>query len=49
VLQFQEDFENASLSEVNAVIDYIKAVNALRQAEGVLLEARNIPWPGVAS
>lgn len=45
VLQFQEDFENASLSEVNAVIDYIKAVNALRQAEGVLLEVRNIPWP----
>ena len=39
VLQFQSDFESASLAEVNAVVAYIQAVNRLQQLEGSLLEA----------
>lgn len=39
VLQFQQDFENASLAEVNATLAYIQALNALSSREGTLLEA----------
>lgn len=38
VLQFQQDFENASLAEVNATLAYIQALNALSSREGTLLE-----------
>ncbi len=44
VLQFQSDFEAASLSEVNAIIEHIRAVNQLQRAEGQLLEALGVPW-----
>lgn len=42
VLQFQSDFESASLAEVNAIVAYIQAVNQLQQAEGTLIEALGI-------
>lgn len=45
VLQFQSDFESASLAEVNAVVAYIQAVNRLQQAEGTLLEVLQLDWP----
>lgn len=38
VLQFQQDFENASLAEVNATLAYIQALNALASREGTLLK-----------
>jgi len=44
VLQFQSDFEQASLAEVNAVIEHIRAINRLQKAEGTLLEAVGISW-----
>lgn len=44
VLQFQTDFVSASLEEVNAIVNYIQAVNRLQQLEGSLLEAQQIPW-----
>lgn len=44
VLQFQSDFESASLSEVNAIVAYIQAVNQLQQSEGTLLEALGVEW-----
>jgi len=44
VLQFQSDFESASLAEVNAIVAYIQAVNQLQQAEGTLLEALQLDW-----
>jgi len=44
VLQFQRDYEQASLNEINATVDYIKSVNELAQLEGVLLENNNIVW-----
>ncbi len=44
VLQYQKDFEEASLNEVNAIIDYIKSVNNLSEVEGTLLENNNIVW-----
>lgn len=46
VLQFQSDFEAAALAEINAVVDHIRAVNALRRAEGQLLEALAVQWEG---
>ncbi|MFN8673929.1 MAG: TolC family protein [Candidatus Sericytochromatia bacterium] len=36
VLQFQRDYENASLSEVNALIDYIKSQNDIFEVSGTL-------------
>lgn len=44
VLQYQNDFENASLNEVKAIIDFIKSVNALYATEGILLESYNLSW-----
>lgn len=44
VLQFQSDFEAAALAEVNAVVEHIRAVNALQRAEGRLLEVLDVPW-----
>ncbi len=44
VLQFQSDFQSASLSEVNAVIAYIQAINQLQQSEGSLLDLLNLNW-----
>lgn len=37
VLQFQQDFENASLAEVNATLSYIQALNSLARQEGTLI------------
>ncbi len=39
VLQFQQDFENASLAEVNVTLAYVQAVNNLKNQEGQLLKA----------
>lgn len=44
VLQFQSDFQSASLSEVNAVVAYIQAINQLQQTEGSLLDLLNLNW-----
>lgn len=44
VLQFQTDFVQASLDEVNAIVQYIQAINQLQRSEGTLLEAQNIKW-----
>lgn len=44
VLQFQTDFVQASLDEVNAIVQYMQAINHLQQTEGTLLEAQNIRW-----
>lgn len=44
VLQFQTDFVQASLDEVNAIVQYIQAINQLQQSEGTLLEAQKIEW-----
>lgn len=44
VLQFQRDSENASLSEINALIDYIKSQNAIFETDGTLLEKNNLIW-----
>lgn len=50
VLQFQTDFVEASLDEVNAIVQYIQAINQLQQSEGTLLESQKIEWdtPGVS-
>lgn len=44
VLQFQSDYQSASLAEVNAVVAYIQAINQLQQSEGSLLEVLNLHW-----
>jgi outer membrane protein len=44
VLQFQSDFESASLAEVNAVVENIRAINQLQKTEGTLLEAVGLKW-----
>lgn len=44
VLQFQTDYVNASLDEVNAIVQYIQAINQLQQLEGTLLESQKIEW-----
>ncbi|PKL77468.1 MAG: hypothetical protein CVV27_05360 [Candidatus Melainabacteria bacterium HGW-Melainabacteria-1] len=44
VLQFQTDFVQASLDEVNAIVQYTQAINQLQRSEGTLLEARRIEW-----
>lgn len=44
VLQFQRDFENSSLNEINALIDYIKAQNTIFKTDGTLLEKNNLIW-----
>lgn len=44
VLQFQTDFVNASLDEVNAIVQYTQAINQLQQFEGTLLEAQKVEW-----
>ncbi len=38
VLTFQDDLANAELSEVNALLDYLKALVALEKSQGTLLE-----------
>jgi len=47
VLQFQSDFESASLAEVNAVVENIRAINQLQRAEGTLLEAVGLQWENI--
>lgn len=42
VLQFQEDYEQASLQEVQATIEYLQAQTRLEQVQGTLLEARGL-------
>lgn len=44
VIQFQNDYQQASLNEIDATIDYINAVNALYKTEGTLLEKNGIVW-----
>ena len=44
VLQFQSEFESASLAEVNAVVAYTQAINQLQRSEGSLLEILNVRW-----
>ena len=38
VLQYQRDFEQAGLNEVNAITDYLKSLNTLEQSEGSSME-----------
>jgi outer membrane protein TolC len=47
VLQFQSDFESASLAEVDAVVENIRAINQLQRAEGTLLEAVGLQWENI--
>lgn len=42
VLKFQDDFEQASLEEVQATIEYLQAQTRLEQVQGTLLEARGL-------
>jgi outer membrane protein TolC len=42
VLTFQRDLANAELSEVRALLDYVKSLTALEKAKGTLLEARGL-------
>ncbi len=42
VLQFQRDFEQAGLNEVNSIIDYLKSINTLEQIEGSSIENNNM-------
>jgi len=42
VLTFQTDLSNARLADINARLDYVKALNDLERAQGVLLEARGL-------
>lgn len=42
VLQYQRDFEQAGLNEVNATIDYLKSLNTLDQVEGTSIEQNNL-------
>jgi outer membrane protein TolC len=51
VLKFQDDFQQASLQEVQATIEYLQAQTRLEQFQGTLLAARGlevveIPDPG---
>ncbi|MDB5100807.1 MAG: czcC 3 [Cyanobacteria bacterium RYN_339] len=42
VLKFQEDFEQASLEEVQATIEFLQAETRLEQVQGTLLENRGL-------
>jgi outer membrane protein TolC len=42
VLEYQNDLASAELSEIQARLDYIKALAALEKAKGTLLESRNL-------
>jgi outer membrane protein TolC len=42
ILAFQRDLASAELAEVNALIDYTKALAALEKAKGTLLQARGL-------
>ena len=42
VLTFQRDLASAELSEVRALLDYVKSLTALEKAKGTLLEARGL-------
>lgn len=42
VLQFQDDFQEASLSEVRATVEYMQALTRLELAQGTLLQARRL-------
>ncbi len=42
VLTFQRDLANAELSEVRALLDYVKSLTDLEKAKGTLLEARGL-------
>ncbi len=42
VLTFQRDLANAELSEVRALLDYVKSLTALEKAKGTLMEARGL-------
>lgn len=46
VLQFQDDFQEASLGEVRALVEYLQALTRLEQAQGTLLAARGIEAAG---
>jgi outer membrane protein TolC len=44
VLTFQNDLNDAELGEIQARLDYVKAVAALERAKGTLLEARGMTF-----
>ena len=46
VLQFQDDFQEASLGEVRALVEYLQALTRLEQAQGTLLAARGLEPAG---
>jgi outer membrane protein TolC len=45
VLEFQKDFEEASLAEVMATIEYLQSLTRLERAQGTLLAARGLLEP----
>jgi len=42
VLQFQDDFQESSLGEVRATVEYMQALTRLELAQGTLLQARRL-------
>ena len=45
--QAQDDLAVAKISEIGAVVDYLKALVALEQKKGTLLEKRNVVLEGL--
>jgi outer membrane protein TolC len=45
VLQIQTDLSNAQLSEIQAMLDYVKSLAEVERAQGTLLEARGLTLP----